>query len=99
MRTGFKYTVKYVEVKPTTRGNLTKFSTGEKIKDTEKYHNWKCTVFEEMDLKDGDRVVIDSIESIDVREYQDKIYYDLVVRAHKFFDTTSAVSTDNPFGD
>lgn len=97
MRTGFKYTVKYVEHKNTSKGTLTKFSAGEKIKDSEKYANWHCVSFEQLDIQDNDRIVIDSIDSIDVREYQGKTFYDLVVKAHKLVDIPQAVSTENPF--
>lgn len=97
MRVNFKYSVKFVEHKNTSKGTLTKFSAGEKIKDSNNYANWHCTSFTQLDIQDGDKVVIDSIDSIDVREYQGKTYYDLVVRAHKFTEIPQAVSAENPF--
>ena len=99
MRAGFKYTTKYVEHKATKAGQITKFSTGEKMQGTETFVNWKCTMFGELDIQDGDRVIIDSIESIDAREYNGKMYYDVVVKAHKIDSEarTEPTSNVNPF--
>ena len=83
MRKGFRYTVKYVEHKDTAKGPITKFSIGDKIKDSTSYQNWKCAMFGGLDIKDGDKIVLEEITSIDSREYNGNIYHDCVVIAKK----------------
>ena len=83
MRKNFRYTVKFVEKKEYSKGIMTKFSIGDKIKDSQQYANWKCTMFGDLDIRDGDKIVLEEITSIDAREYNDRLYYDVVVVARK----------------
>lgn len=83
MRTGFKYTVKYVKKRNTSAGEVTEFSVGEKMRGTDKFANHHCIVWGDLDLHDNDKIIIDSIEGVDVREYKDKLYHDITVNVHK----------------
>jgi hypothetical protein len=79
--TKYPYRVKYVEHKTTsTNKEITSFSIGEKIRNTEKeYQNWKVTVWANLDLRDGDEIVIKSISKIETSKSakNDKLYYEI----------------------
>ena len=95
MRSGFKYTVKYVKKNATQKGTVTKFSVGEKMHGTDSYVNWQIVVFSDLDIADGDRVLIDAIESIDQRVYNDKTYIDIVCKVHKISDEQQGTAQTN----
>lgn len=97
MRTGFKYTVKYVKKRNTSAGEVTEFSVGEKMRGTDKFANHHCIVWGDIDLHDNEKIVIDSIEAVDVREYKDKLYHDITVKVHKIDATDHPVA--DPSGD
>jgi len=94
MRTNFRYTVKYVKKRNTSAGEVTEFSVGEKMRGTDKFANHHCIVWGDIDIQDNDRIIIDSIESVDVREYNGKLYHDITVKAHKIEDTRAESVAD-----
>lgn len=72
MRINSKYPtkVKFVKKRTTQGGTpVTSFSIGEKIKGTDNYVNFNCTVFEDLPLSDGDEVVFTDISSVEHRSY------------------------------
>ena len=73
--------IKYVKHGTTQNGTpTTKFSIGDKIKGSEKdYVNYDVTIYASLDLQDNDEVLFASIDSIDSRVYNDKVYHSLVV--------------------
>lgn len=78
--------VNYVKHKENDRGAVTTFSIGDKIKDAPpidgkaQYVNYTVTVYEHLDINDGDEVTLTSIDSLSVREYNGKVYRDIVAR-------------------
>lgn len=75
MRINSKYPtkVRFVRKSTTPKGTpITSFSIGEKIKGTDEYVNFNCTVFEDINLSDGDEVVFTDITSVEHRLYTDK---------------------------
>jgi len=75
--------VKYIKKTTLTNGTLvTRFSIGDKIKNSDpaKYINYDVTVFDDLELEDGDEVVLTGIESIECREYNGKLYYSMAAR-------------------
>jgi hypothetical protein len=87
IKTGFKYRASYIKDMETRAGSITEFQIGDKVKDTEvdgksKYWNVRCTVWNGIKLQDGDTVIIDSIQSIEAREYNGKTYHDMTITCH-----------------
>ncbi len=75
--------VKYVKKTTLSNGSpATRFSVGDKIKNSDpaQYINYDVTVFDDLDLQDGDEVVLTAIESIECRNYNGKLYYSLAAR-------------------
>ena len=63
-----KYRVKYVKHFNSKIGIATSFSIGDKIKNTNPpaYQNYSFTVWDNLDIMEGDNVNILSIESVEV---------------------------------
>lgn len=88
MRINSKYPtrIKFVRKATTPKGTpITSFSTGEKIKGTDNYVNFNCTVFEDLLLSDGDEVVFTDITSVEHRSFTDKngndrVSYDIICK-------------------
>lgn len=79
--------VKFVKHDTTRNGSdVTRFSIGDKIKDSDQYMNYTVTVFDNVNLTDGDTVIFTSIDSISARVYNEKTYYEFVAK----------VQTSNP---
>ena len=76
----FKYRVKFVKKSRTEHGSRTTFNIGDKIRNAPatQYQNYSVTVWQDIDLKDGDSVKIKSIESIASTWYNNKVYHNLV---------------------
>ena len=88
IRTGFKFTAKFVKRRDTQTGQVTDFQIGDKVKDSAdeqgkpRYWNLRVTVWDGPNINDGDQVVLDAIQSIEAREYNGKTYYDMVAKCH-----------------
>ena len=52
----------------------TVFTFGDKIKKGNGYINWSFTVYEDLDLKQGDRIVITSINTVSAAESKGVVY-------------------------
>jgi len=74
--------IKFVKHGNTQNGTpTTKFSIGDKIKGSEKeYINYDVTIYANVNLNDGDEVIFTSIDSIESRVYNDKVYHSLVAK-------------------
>lgn len=82
--------VKFVKHDTTKNGNdVTRFSIGDKIKDGDTYVNYTVTVFDKLNLNDGDTVIFTSIDSLSSRLYNGKIY-------NEFVATVQTAETDEP---
>lgn len=53
----------------------TVFKFGDKIRNGKGYVNWSFTVYEDLDLKQGDQIVITSIDSVSAAEGRDGRIY------------------------
>ena len=88
IKVGFKYRVKYVKDRETRSGSITEFQIGDKIKpatpesESPGYWNMRVTVWGGLTVSDGDTIVIDSIQSIEAREYQGKTFHDMTATCH-----------------
>lgn len=78
IRKGFRYKVRFVKQRDTTKGPLTEFQIGCKIKDSDEYFNVRVTVWQSLDIADGDEIRLGTIQSITPRQYNGKVYYDMV---------------------
>ena len=68
----WKYRVKYVKHRRYQDGNITSFSIGDKIKDGDGYQNWQFTVWDYVDLNDGDSINIKTIDTVQTTQYNGK---------------------------
>lgn len=103
IKVGFRYTAKYVKDRETQSGSITEFQIGDKVKNAEEngrpvYWNVRCTVWGGMKVCDGDEVVIDSIQSIEARQYNGKTYYDMGVTAHCNGQQDNRTAAQKPAG-
>ena len=73
----YKYRVKYVKHRRYQDGNITSFSIGDKIKDGDGYQNWTITIWDYVDIDDGDSVLIKSIDSVSAVLYNGKVYQNM----------------------
>lgn len=77
-----QYPSKVSFVKKSTSQNgtpITRFSIGDKVKDAENtYINYNVTVFENLNIVDGDHVTITSIDNLETRLYNGKLYYSFI---------------------
>lgn len=77
IKNGWKYRVKYVKNVTTTNGNpITRFQVSEKVRNgvVYKYQNYGVTVWDHLELTDGDEVVLNNIRDIEASEYNEKLY-------------------------
>ena len=79
IKRGYKYSVKYVKQEHVNGVPITKFSIGDKIKyANNEYQNYDFTVWgEHKNISDGDKVVIDQLDSIECRTHGNKLYFGL----------------------
>lgn len=88
IKTGFKFTAKFVKHRDTQAGQVTDFQIGDKVKDSAddqgkpRYWNMRVTIWDGLKMSDGDTVVLDAIQSVEAREYDGKTYYDMVAKCH-----------------
>ena len=92
----FRYRVKYVKHRRYQDGNITSFSIGDKIKDGQGYQNWQVTIWDYLDLNDGDSVTIDSIDSISAVEYNGKVYMNMSAHCTVSNQQKQAFAEDAP---
>jgi len=72
---GYSYKVKYVAHRTTKTGkNITAFSIGDKVKDSNptEYVNWQVTVWSNLDLVDGQSFKVEKIVNISFDTYNGK---------------------------
>jgi len=74
--------IKYVKKSTSSNGTpMTKFSIGDKVKGSDgQYTNYDVTVFADLPLSDGDEVVFASIDSLESRLYNEKVYHSIVAK-------------------
>jgi hypothetical protein len=99
LREGFRYTVKFVKKRNTKIGIVTDFQIGEKLNNNE-WINFRCTALSDIDIADNDRVKITHIGSVEVKEYNNKIYYNAVVDVERLDEPARYEDTgtsDEPF--
>jgi hypothetical protein len=79
IKVGYKYKVKYVNHKEISGGQITSLSIGEKIKGSNpaQFQNYSLTIWDNIDLMDGDDVKILTIESVESRVKGTKTYINL----------------------
>ena len=76
--TDFKYRVKFVAHQQTSKGELTRFSIADKLKGTaDKYQNYSFTVWDFVDIQDGDSVKILTIDGVEANFKNGKVYVNL----------------------
>jgi len=76
--TDFKYTVKFVAHQTTSKGELTRFSISDRLKGTkDKYQSYSFTVWDYIELQDGDSVQILTIDSVEANYSNNKVYVNL----------------------
>ena len=83
IRKGFKYTAKYVRHKATQSGQkITEFQIGSRVKNGEGFWNVRVTIWGGLDIADGDVVFLDKIQSIEAREHEGKLFFDMTAFVH-----------------
>ena len=72
----YSYKVKYVKHREVKGQIITSFNIGEKIRDTNpaEYQNYQITVWKNIALRDGEEVLIKSIEAVTASNYNGKRY-------------------------
>ena len=75
----YKYKVKYVKHKRFQDSSITSFGIGDKIKDSNPtaYQNWQFTVWDYVDLDDGDSINIKTIDTVQTTQYNGKNYMNM----------------------
>ena len=76
LKTGFRFKIKYV--KPFAKG--IRFQIGDKIAESDppEYINYQVTVFDAPNLSDGDTITLTEINSLEVKKYNNKLYYSFI---------------------
>ena len=76
--TDFKYKVKFVAHQSLKKGDLTRFSISDRLKGTQdKYQSYSFTVWDDIDIKDGDSVKILTIDNVEANYRNNKVYVNL----------------------
>jgi len=76
IRNGFKFTARKVKHRVAKDKNITSFSISDKVDNgvKHKYQYYEVTVWEDLDIKDDDVVVLTNIRDFTAREYNEKVY-------------------------
>jgi len=96
IKTGFRYTVKYVKERETRSGHITEFQIGDKIKDSNEYINFQVTVFDPPALNENDKITLDDINDIEARLYEGKLYYSMVAKVTPYSEPKAPEESDEP---
>jgi hypothetical protein len=95
-KSNFKYRVNFVKHRRFEDKSITSFSIGTKIKHGEGYQNFSVTVWDYLDISDGDSVLIDSIDSIEPNFYNGKVYMNISVTCRVAEQQKQAFAEDAP---
>ena len=91
IKKGSRLKVKYVNHKDSKGTPFTTFSIGDKVKNGTGWQNYTFMVWgEHVKVIDGDKVEIDSIESIGANEYNGKVSITIFGKAHLVVEETGA---------
>ena len=76
--TDYLYKVKFVAHQSLKKGDLTRFSISDRLKGTQdKYQSYSFTVWDDIDIKDGDSVKILTIDNVEANYRNNKVYVNL----------------------
>ena len=76
--TDYLYKVKFVAHQSLKKGDLTRFSISDRLKGTQdKYQSYSFTVWDDIDIKDGDSVKILTIDNVEANYKGNKVYVNL----------------------
>lgn len=71
--------VNFVEKKKTKEGKVyTRFQIGDKVKDGDTYQNYTVTVWEDLNIKNKDKVLLTSINNIETKQYKNNVYHSFI---------------------
>ncbi len=79
IRVGYKYPVKFVKKRVVKGKTITNFSLSSKVKNSTptSYQNYQFTVWKNIDLEDGDHVLLKTLDSVSANTYNGKTYQNI----------------------